>query len=76
MSQIHNCSDCDYCYTNKTMKGGTHICVNYDSEYFGEPVDWLGLSEADMECVVESGKTYDELIEDEELLAADNGSYE
>ena len=63
--KVYNCSDCDYCYSNETMKGGTHICVNYDSECFGEPVDWLGLSEEDMYCVIVDGRSRDELDEDD-----------
>lgn len=69
----HNCSDCDYCYTNETMKDSTHICVNFESECFGQPVDWLGLSEESMECVVKNGKTYDELIEEDKLEEELNG---
>ena len=52
MAKVYNCSECDYCYTNETMVGGAHICVNYNSECFGQPVDWLGLTEDDMDCVI------------------------
>ncbi len=67
MLKVYNCSDCDYCYTNETMKDSTHICVNFESECFGRPVDWLGLSEENMECVVKNGKTYDELVGEDDL---------
>ena len=65
MTNVYNCSECDYCYRNETLPDITHICVNYNSECFGQPVDWLGLEEEDMECVVIQGKYYDELVEDE-----------
>ena len=29
------CRDCDYYYTNDTMDG-LYICVNYNSEHFGD----------------------------------------
>lgn len=61
MPKVYNCSDCDYCYSNETM-GETHICVNGNSEYLGELVDWLGLAEDDMECVIVNGKGRNELI--------------
>ena len=46
--------------------GQTYICVNYKSDLFGKPVDWLGLADEDMECVIINGKDHDELIEDSE----------
>ena len=74
MAKIYNCSDCDYCYSNETM-GGAYICVNGNSEYLGKFVDWLGLADDDMECVIVNGKDRDELrCEDdieEELVNAD-----
>ena len=54
MAAIYNCSDCDYCYSNETMEE-THICVNGKSEYLGNPVDYIGLAEEDMECAVING---------------------
>ena len=59
--KIYNCSDCDYCYSNETMRAGIHICINYGSDHFGQPVDWLGLADDDMECVVINGNDYSEL---------------
>ncbi len=65
MGKVHNCSECDYCYSNETM-GELYICVNgLDSEYFGEFVDGLGMAEDDMDCVVINGKGHDELVEEE-----------
>lgn len=29
---IHNCSECDYCYSNETFRGGEYICVNGEEE--------------------------------------------
>lgn len=69
MAKIYNCSDCDYCYSNETM-GEEHICVNGKSDCFGNLVDWLGLAEEDMECVVVSGKDRNELNEENELFSA------
>ena len=63
MSEVYNCSHCDYCYSNETM-GEMHICVNGNSEHLGDFVDWLGLADNDMECVVVSGKTRSELMEE------------
>ena len=40
--------------------------MNFESECFGQPVDWLGLSEENIECVVENGKSFDELVEENE----------
>ena len=55
--------------------GEAHICVNGNSEYLGKLVDWLGLADDDMECVIVNGKDRDELrCEDgieEELVNAD-----
>lgn len=65
MAKIFNCSDCDYCYSNETM-GDLHICINGGSDHLGEFVDWLGLSEEDMECAVVSGKDRDELCFEED----------
>lgn len=59
--QIYNCSDCDYCYSNETMRDSEYICVNGNSDKFGEFVDWLGLAEEDEECVVVNGKSREEL---------------
>ena len=59
MSKVYNCSDCDYCYSNETL-GQTYICVNGNSEDLGQPVDWLGLAEDDMDCVIINGKDRDE----------------
>ena len=56
MAKVYNCSDCDYCYSNNTM-GEAHICVNGESEYLGKFVDWLGLAEDDMDCVVMNGQS-------------------
>lgn len=74
MAKVYNCSDCDYCYSNNTM-GELHLCVNGSSDYIGEPVDWLGLADDDMECVIVNGKDRDELrCEDdieEEFVNAD-----
>ena len=64
MAKVYNCSECDYCYTNETMRS-EHICVNYNSECFGQPVDWLGLAEDDMDCVIINGKNHNELVEEE-----------
>ena len=66
MPKVYNCSDCDYCYSNETMEEA-HICVNGNSEYLGQPVDWLGLAEDDMDCVIINGKDHDELVEEDEL---------
>lgn len=30
-----NCRNCKWMYTNETMRG-LHICVNFDSDMFGE----------------------------------------
>lgn len=68
MSKVYNCSDCDYCYSNETM-GSAHICVNGNSEYLGQPVDWLGLADDDMDCVVVDGKNRDELTAEEEIAS-------
>ena len=51
--------------SNETIPDSTHICVNYNSECFGQPVDWLGLAEDDMDCVVINGKDRDELVEED-----------
>ena len=67
MAKIYNCSDCDYCYSNETMRQA-YICVNGNSEYLGKLVDWLGLAEEDMECVIVNGKSRVDLAEDDELL--------
>ena len=64
MSKVYNCSDCDYCYSNETM-GEAHICVNGNAEYLGKLVDWLGLAEDDMDCVIINGKDHDELVEED-----------
>jgi len=64
MTKVYNCSECDYCYTNETMRS-EHICVNGKSDMFGQLVDWLGLAEDDMDCVVINGKSRDELTEAE-----------
>ncbi|ADL35943.1 hypothetical protein bpr_II002 (plasmid) [Butyrivibrio proteoclasticus B316] len=61
MNKIYNCSECDYCYSNETM-GCNYLCVNMESEYFGELVDGLGIAEENKECVVVRGKNFDELI--------------
>ena len=61
---IHNCSECDYCYSNETM-GELHICVNGNSEMLGQAVDYLGLADDDMDCVVINGKDRDEINADE-----------
>lgn len=61
---IHNCSECDYCYSNETM-GELHICVNGKSEMLGQAVDYLGLADDDMDCVVINGKDRDEINEEE-----------
>ena len=53
--KVYNCSDCDYCET----VGKAHICVNGYSDYLGEEVDWLGLAEDDMDCVIVNGKDRD-----------------
>ena len=55
-----NCSNCDCCYSNETMRG-TYICVNGKSEHLGEFVDGLGLAEDDMDCVIVDGKDRSEL---------------
>ncbi len=57
MDKVYNCSDCDFCYM--------HICVNENSDMLGQPVDWLGLAEEDMECVVVDGKEHNELFEED-----------
>lgn len=64
MDRVYNCSDCDFCYSNETM-GQTHICVNGKSDMLGQLVDWLGLAEEDMECVVVNGKDHNELFEED-----------
>ena len=64
MAKVYNCSECDYCYTNETM-GSEHICVNGKSDMFGQLVDWLGLAEDDMDCVIINGKDHNELVEEE-----------
>ena len=64
---IHNCSECDYCYSNETFRGGEYICVNGESEYVGEFIDGCGLAEEDYDCVVIDGKHRWEIDEDEEL---------
>lgn len=64
MAAIYNSSDCDYCYSNETM-GETHICVNGKSEYLGNPVDYIGLAEEDMECAVINGIESGELREED-----------
>lgn len=61
---IHNCSECDYCYSNETM-GELHICVNGKSEMLGQAVDYLGLADDDMDCVVIDGKDRDEIDMDD-----------
>ena len=48
---IHNCAECDYCYSNSTMDC-ISICVNGKSEMLGQCVDAYGMAEEDMECVV------------------------
>lgn len=63
MDRVYNCSDCDFCYSNETM-GQIHICVNGKSDMLGQLVDWLGLAEEDMECVVVNGKDHNELFEE------------
>lgn len=63
MANVHNCSGCDYCYSNDTMDG-LYICVNGNSEMLGEFVDGLGMAEDDMDCVVIDGKDKSEIIED------------
>ena len=42
--------------------GCNYLCVNMESEYFGELVDGLGIAEENKECVVVRGKNFDELI--------------
>ena len=64
MAKVYNCSECDYCYTNETMRS-EHICVNGKSDMFGKLVDWLSLAEDDMDCVVINGKDRDELVEED-----------
>lgn len=64
MAKVYNCSECDYCYTNETMRS-EYICVNGKSDMFGKLVDWLGLAEDDMDCVVVNGKDRDELAEED-----------
>jgi len=64
MSKVYNCSNCDYCYSNKTLRN-SYICVNGNSEYLGEFVDWLGLAEEDMDCVIVNGKDRNELGEED-----------
>jgi hypothetical protein len=64
---VHNCSECDYCYSNETFRGNEHICVNGESEYVGEFIDGYGLAEEDYDCVVIDGKHRREIDEDEEL---------
>jgi hypothetical protein len=68
---VHNCSECDYCYSNETMQDFS-ICVNGNSEYWGEMVDEHGLACDDMECVVIDGKERWEIDEDEELEEKEN----
>ncbi len=63
--QIYNCSDCDYCYSNETMHS-EHICVNGNSDKFGEFVDWLGLAEENEECVVINGKNREEILKEDD----------
>lgn len=66
---VHNCSECDYCYSNETFRGGEYICVNGESEYVGEFIDGCGIAEEDYDCVVIDGKhrrEIDEELEDEE----------
>ena len=63
--KVHNCSECDYCYSNETLKG-SYIFVNGNSEYLGTLVDGLGLAEEDMECVVKNGKDWAELVEEDD----------
>ena len=63
---IHNCAECDYCYSNSTMDC-ISICVNGKSEMLGQCVDAYGMAEEDMECVVIDGKSREEIdAEDEE----------
>lgn len=57
MAKVYNCSECDYCYIN--------ICGNDQSDMFGQLIDWLGLAEEDMDCVIINGKDHDELTEEE-----------
>lgn len=64
MIYIHNCSECDYCYTNDTMDGMS-ICVNGKSEMLGQVVDSYGMAEDDMDCVVIDGKDRDEIDMDD-----------
>lgn len=66
---VRNCSECDYCYSNETFRGGEYICVNGESEYVGEFIDGCGIAEEDYDCVVIDGKhrwEIDEELEDEE----------
>lgn len=65
MAKVHNCSECDYCYSNDTM-GELYLCVNGNSEYLGEFVDGLGMAEDDMDCVIINGKDHNELVEEME----------
>ena len=66
MSKVHNCSECDFCYSNETM-GELHLWVNGDSEYLGEFVDYLGLAEEDKDCVVIDGKSRNEIDEADDV---------
>ena len=66
MSKVHNCSECDYCYSNDTM-GELYLCTNGNSIYLGEFVDYLGLSGEDKDCVVIDGKTRDEIFDEDNL---------
>ena len=68
---IHNCSECDYCYTNETLNG-MYLCVNGDSEYCGDFIDGMGLANEDYDCVVIDGKIRCEIDEDDELLTLDD----
>ena len=61
---IHNCSECDYCYTNDTMDCMS-ICVNGKSEMLGQVVDSYGMAEDDMDCVVIDGKDRDEIDQED-----------
>ena len=60
---MQNCSKCDYCYSDETM-GELHICVKGNSEMFGQAVDYLGLADDDMDCVVINGKDRDKINAD------------
>lgn len=69
---VHNCSECDYCYSNETFRGDECICVNGESEYVGEFIDGCGLAEEDYDCVVIDGKHRWEIDEEEELDEIEN----